>query len=204
MQKTSAEPIADTSMMDNETRSSIQQRISKESYWVDSMHRSPSLPEDFRPWTCGLSPSALYACSLKCRKQSGIKTPETKWMSIKRWVTSSGEGVELPPGTFFSVKRHEVFAAMPDPKFVKTEYILLMFPHGNMWSQVSPGVPITERWLWTEDEGLLMFERLLMRDAALPLPGYFERVYQYMLDNPEQIGIHLKRKRKGDEQTPVT
>jgi hypothetical protein len=192
-------------MMDNEIRSSIQQRISKESYWVDSMHRVPGIPEDFRPWTCGLSPSALYSCSLKCRKSSGIKTPETKWMSIKRWVTSSHDGVELPPGTFFSVKRHEKFVAMPNPHFAKTEYILLMFPHGNTWSQVSPGVPITEDWLWTEDpEGFLMFERLLMRDAAQPLKGYFERVHKYMVDNPDQIGIHLKRKRKTDDPLSTT
>lgn len=185
--------------MDNEIRSSIQQRISKESYWVDSIHRSPGLPEDFRPWTCGLSPSALYSCSLKCRKQSRIKTPETKWMSIKRWVTSSNEGVELPPGTFFSVKRHEKYSAAPSPHFVKTEYILLMFPHGNCWSQTSPGVPINENWLWKEEGGLLMFERLLMRDAAHPLVGYFDRVHRYMVDNPDQIGIHLKRKRRTDE-----
>jgi len=186
--------------MDNEARARIQQRISKESYWVDSLHTAAGVPADFRPWTCGLSPSALYACSLKCRKLSGMKTPETKWMSIKRWVTSTIEGVELPPGVFLSIKRKEQFMARPEPghdrpHFQKTEYILLMFPHGNMWSQVSPGVPFTEEWLWSEDGGHTMFEKLLMRDAAHPLPGYFERVYKYMLDNPDQIGIHLKRKR---------
>ncbi len=181
--------------MDVETRLSIQQRISKETYWREDIHRVSSLPPDFLPWTCGLSPSALYQCGLKCRKKSGVKTPETKWMSIKRWVTASGDGVELPPGSFYSVKRHERFAARPTPHFEKTTYILLMFPHGNCWSQVSPGVPITDEWLWTDDGEYTMFERLLMRDAAHPLPGYFERVHQYMLDNPDQIGIHLKRKR---------
>lgn len=119
-------------------------------------------------------------------------------MSIKRWVTISQDGVELPPGTFYSVKRQEKFVAAPSPHFAKTEYILLMFPHGNCWSQVSPGVPITESWLWQEEDGLLMFQRLLMRDAAQPLKGYFGRVHEFMVGNPDQIGIHLKRKKPSD------
>jgi hypothetical protein len=181
--------------MDKEARTRIQQKILRESYWVDSLHSVGGLPSDFRPWTCGLSPSALYACSLKCRKLAGMKTPETKWMSIKRWVTTTQEGMELPPGVFLSVKRKEQYSAVPQPHFMKTEYILLMFPHGNMWSQVSPGVPFTEEWLWSAEDGLTMFEKLQMRDAAHPLPGYFERVHKYMMENPDQIGIHLKRKR---------
>lgn len=185
--------------MNDETRATVQHRLSSKGVlWRDSLHLAKGLPEDFRPWTCGLSPSALYNCSLKCRKASGLKTPETKWMSIKRWVTVTQEGLELPPGVFFSVKRHEKYEAMPSPHFAKTEFVLMMFPFGNTWSQISPGVPITEDWLWTEEDGLLMFERLLMRDAAKPLAGYFARVHEYMVKNPDQIGIHLKRKRKSD------
>lgn len=186
--------------MDDENRATVQLKVSsKDVLWKDSLHSVRGLPSDFRPWTCGLSPSALYNCSLKCRKLSGLKTPETKWMSIKRWVTVTHEGISLPPGVFFSVKRFERYEPFPSPHFTKTEFVLMMFPFGNTWSQTSPGVPITEEWLWSEADGLLMFERLLMRDAAKPLPGYFSRVHDYMVKNPDQIGIHLKRKKKDDE-----
>ena len=185
--------------MNDEHKARIQQRISsKEGYWFPAKHVVKSLPEDFRPWTCGLSPSALYNCALKCRKLSGIKTFETKWMSIKRWLTTTQEGINLPPGVFFSVKRYEEFIPLPQPHFEKTEYILLMFPFGNTWSQIKVGTPITEEWLWSEESGETMFERLLLRDAINPLHGYFERVYDYMVKNPDQIGIHLKRKKRSE------
>lgn len=186
--------------MDAEIKLKIQQRISSNpGYWLKDKHEVRSLPSDFRPWTCDLSPSALYNCALKCRKQAGIKTFETKWVSIKRWLTTTSEGIELPPGVFFSIKRHEAFIPRPEPHFVKTEYILLMFPFGNTWSQIKVGVPITEEWLWSEEDGMLMFEHLMMKDAAEPLNGYFERVHEYMINNPDQIGIHLKRKKKSQE-----
>lgn len=186
--------------MEDELKSKIQQRISSlEGYWFDNLHRADDLPSSFRPWDekeCGLSPSSLYNCSLKCRKESRIKTPETKWMSIKRWVTVTNEGIKLPPGVYFSVKRSEQFEALPQPRLNKTEYVILMFPFGNVWSQVRPGMPIDEEWLWTELEGMTMFERLYMKDAAHPLSGYFRRVYDFMKEHPDQIGIHLKRKKK--------
>ncbi len=187
-------------MMDEELRATVQQRVSGLGVlWFDSLHADPSIPEDFRPWTCGLSPSAMYGCSLKCRKSAGIKPAEAKWMSIKRWVTTTPDGVDLPPGVFYSIKRSERFDAFPSPHFEKTEYVVLMFPFGNVWSQSAPGVPITDEWMWTVLDGVTMFERLLRKDAAFPLPEYFRKVHDYMLTNPDQIGIHLKRKRRQDE-----
>lgn len=184
--------------MNDDLRQTLQQRIpSIRPVWFDSLHGSRDVPPGFRPWECGLSPSALYSCSLKCRKAAGIKTPEVKWMSIKRWVTSTPDGIDMPPGVFFSVKRSEKFIPAPNPHFEKTEYVLLMFPYGNVWSQVSAGVPITEAWMWSDPgrSGLTMFERLVRKDVAFPLPGYFRKVYDYMTANPDQIGIHLKRKK---------
>jgi hypothetical protein len=70
-----------------------------------------------------------------------------------------------------------------------------MFPHGNVWSQIELDVPITEEWMWSESDGELMFEKLLKRDAAIPINGYFKSAYDYMIKNPDQIGIHLKRQK---------
>lgn len=125
----------------------------------------------------------------------GIKTPETKWMSIRRWITTTPAGVDLPPGVYFSIKRKEEYETEPRPHFVKTEYVLLMFPYGNVWSQREPGVPIDEPWMWEEVDGMLILERLMRKDAAFPIRGYFEMARAYMRANPGQIGIHLKRKR---------
>lgn len=162
----------------------------------DSLHRFQNVPAKFLPWESDLSPSALYNCSLKCRKKMGIRTPETKWMSIRRWITTTPAGVDLPPGVYFSVKRKEEYETDPKPHFVKTEFVLLMFPFGNVWSQREPGIPIDEEWMWTEVGGKLVLERLMRKDAAYPVDGYFERVHRYMKDHPDQIGIHLKRKRQ--------
>jgi hypothetical protein len=131
----------------------------------------------------------------------GIKTPEVKWMNIKRWVTTTPAGVQLPPGVHLSIKRHEKYVSFPEPHFRKTQFILLMFPYGNVWSQTAPPdndefFPISEEWIWTKHDGILMLERLMRKDAALPIEGYFGMVYQYMINHPEQIGIHLKRKKK--------
>ena len=124
-----------------------------------------------------------------------LKTPEVKWMSIKRWVTKTPEGIDLTPGVFLSIKRKEEFIAAPDPHFDKKEFILMMFPYGNVWSQSAPDVPITEDWLWSEVGGQLIFEALLMRDAAHPIIGYFQSCHKYMEQNPDQIGIHQKRQK---------
>ena len=122
-------------------------------------------------------------------------------MNIKRWVTVTPGGVHLPQGVFLSIKRHEEYVNNPQPHFQKTRFTLLMFPYGNVWSQIAPPAkgeffPITEEWMWSEDGGLLMLERLIRKDAAFPIKGYFHRVYRYMIDHPDQIGIHLKRKKK--------
>jgi len=129
-----------------------------------------------------------------------IKTPEVKWMSIKRWVSTTPEGIILPPGVFLSIKRHEDYVALPTPHLAKQEYTLLMFPYGNVWSQKTPGVPIDENWIWSESKGKLILEALMRKDAAFPVQGYFKSCYEYMIANPDQIGIHLKRKRKDDVQ----
>ncbi len=187
----------------------VQRRIDEAGpFWFESLHRDPSVPRDFRPWTCGLSPSALYACSLKCRKAAKIKTPEVKWTSIKRWVTETPEaGVRLPEGVFYAVKRHETYVpATPTPYFAKTEYVLIMFPFGNVWSQRETGVPITEQWLWEESDGMLILEKLIRKDAAKPLPGYFRKVYEMFRQEDEKrlagkehvLWVHLKRKKGQD------
>jgi hypothetical protein len=184
--------------MDEEQKPTLQQRITSLGvFWFNELHVNTDLPSDFRPWTCELSPSALYSCSLKCRKLSGIKTPEVKWVSIKRWVTQTPNGIDLPPGVFFSVKRREEFIPTSSPPhFQKTEYVLIMLPFGNVWSQISPGVPITENWLFSDYENMLILERLMRKDAAHPIAGYFNSVHKYMIENTDQIGIHLKRKKK--------
>jgi hypothetical protein len=125
-----------------------------------------------------------------------LKTPEVKWMSIKRWVTKTPVGIDLPAGVYLSIKRKEEFVAAPNPHFDKKEFILMMFPYGNVWSQSAPDVPIDEQWLWSEAGTQLIFEALLHRDAARPVIGYFQSCHEYMVGNPDQIGIHLKRKKK--------
>jgi hypothetical protein len=174
----------------------IQQMISSVSVQrIESIHAFPGVPADFVPWESGLSPSALYNCSVSCRKASGIKTPEVKWMSIKRWVTTSPGGITLPPGCYVSVKRKERFVAFPEPRLEKTDFILVMLPYGNVWSQVEPDEPITEEWLWSLHGGTTVFEMLMDKDAAKPVRGYFAACMRFMGENPDQIGIHLKRKR---------
>lgn len=198
--------------MDEVTVSTVQRRVDEISpFWFDSLHRDPEVPADFRPWTCGLSPSALYSCSLKCRKAEKMKTPEVKWASIKRWVTESPESkIRLPEGVFYSIKRHETYvAASPRPFFEKKEYVLLMMPFGNVWSQREPGVPITESWLWEPAGDSIILEKLVRRDAAKPLPGYFRRVYEMFLQEDAKrragkehiLWVHLKRKKDRGEQT---
>lgn len=212
--------------MDNDSKIRLQQQISQiKLTWFDELHKvsatvlqtrkwdkdtklyttldkpiKKKMPELFRPWLSELSPSALYNCSLKCRKAMGYAAPEVKWINIKRWVTTTPSGFVLPEGVYYSIKRHEVFDAMSTPpRFVKTEFILLLFPYGNMWSQVLAGKPITEDWLFNEVDGKLILEHLMDKDAAHPVIDYFEKVYEYYVNNEDQIGIHLKRKKKSAE-----
>jgi hypothetical protein len=184
--------------MDAVTLSNIQQRVNQISIpKFERLHEFSGVPNSFAPWTSGLSPSALYNCSLSCRKHMKIKTPEVKWMSIKRWVTTTPEGIVLPAGVYLSIKRREVFVAQPNPHFEKKEFILMMFPYGNVWSMISMDVPITEEWLWSQaEDGKMIFEHLMRKDAARPIHGYFRSCREYMTSNPDQIGIHLKRKKK--------
>lgn len=186
--------------MDLESKLTLQRRVDViQHFFIQSLHVFPGAPVDFKPWACGLSPSALYNCSLTCRKKMKIKTPEVKWMSIKRWVSSTQSGVNLPSGVFLSIKRHENYVPLPKPHIAKKEYTLLMFPYGNVWSQSSIGIPIDEDWLWSETaDKMLIFEALLRRDAAFPIQGYFKSCYEYMNNNPDQIGIHLKRKKRDE------
>jgi len=175
----------------------VQQQVSDMKVpFVKALHSFTGIPNEFKPWESGLSPSALYNCSLACRKDMKLKTPEVKWMSIKRWVTKTPEGINLPDGVYLSIKRKEEFITSPNPHFSKKEFIIMMFPYGNTWSQSAPDVPITEQWLWSEAGNQLIFEALMLRDAARPVKGYFLNCYNYVTNNPDQIGIHLKRKRK--------
>jgi hypothetical protein len=184
------------------TDSNIQQRVAALGvFHLKALHTFRGVPQEFKPWECGLSPSALYNCSLSCRKSMGIKTPEVKWMSIKRWVTMTPGGICLPPGVYLSIKRKEKFVAMPKPHFEKKEFILLMFPYGNVWSQQELDVPISEDWMFSESKSMLILELLMRKDAACPIRGYFKSCHDYMRDNQDQLWIHMKRRRK--EITPA-
>lgn len=175
--------------------SELSDRIAKTKIKVNSEVYSPDIPKTFLPWDVDLSPSALYSCSVGCRKAMGIKTPEVKWISVKRWVNITPMGITLPPGCYLSIKRKETFEALPTPKFVKQDFVLVMFPHGNVWSQKEENDPITEDWLWSEEGGKTIFEMLIDKDFDRPINGYFSSCYEYMRKNPDQIGIHLKRKK---------
>lgn len=184
--------------MERDLKETIQSKVANiQVKRYDSIHTFPGVPEDFLPWKSDLSPSALYNCSLPLRKKCNIKTPETKWVSIKRWTTSTPSGIDLPEGVYYSIKRSETFLNIPKPHFEKTEFVLILLPYGNVFSQSKPDVPITEDWLFEEFNGKMMIERLMDRDAAKPVPGYFKKVFGYMKENPDQIGIHLRRKNKG-------
>lgn len=186
--------------MESSLKDSIQLKVSNISIKkYEELHTFDDVPDGFVPWETNLSPSALYNCSLPLRKAAKLKTPETKWVSIKRWATTTPSGIKLPPGVYYSIKRHEVFESSPEPRFLKTEYALILMPYGNVFSQIKPGIPITELWLFEEYEGKLMIERLMDKDAASPILGYFKSVYDYMNQNPDQIGIHLRRKNKRGE-----
>ncbi len=188
--------------MNSEEQARVQQAVSAIKVpWIAALHRFRDVPEVFRPWECGLSPSALYNCSLACRKQARLKTPETKWMSIKRWVTMSPDlQITLPQGVYLSIKRKEQFVPSPTPHFDKIEYVLIMLPYGNVWSHRDQNNPISEEWLWQDGGKMTILEALMRRDAAHPLPGYFSSCYKYMRENPDQIGIHLKRKKKSPNE----
>lgn len=164
--------------------------------FFEKLHINNNVPADFRPWENSISPSALYDCSLKCRKKMKKKTPEVKWISIKRWITTTPSGIRLPSGVYYSIKRKEEYKTDPKPRFDKIEYVLLMFPYGNVWSMYGKEEhPITEDWMFSEQDGKLILEHLMMKDAACPVVDYFELCYKFMVENPDQIGIHLKRKR---------
>jgi hypothetical protein len=188
--------------MDELTRKSLQDRIDDiPILHIKSLHTFDDVPEDFFPWQEKLSPSALYNCGLPCRKKMGLKTPEVKWMSIKRWVTNTPEGIILPAGVYLSIKRKEVFVTEPNPHLEKIEFILMMFPYGNVWSQIDKDTPITEEWLYSEaSTGRLMLDELMRKDAAHPIEGYFKSCYEFMVGNPDQIGIHLKRKKSSHKE----
>jgi hypothetical protein len=180
----------------------IQQRINEIKIpFIRSLHSFEGIEETFKPWKLNLSPSALYNCSVACKKAMKLKTPEVKWVSIKRWVTVTPTGIVLPEGCYLSIKRREHFVASPSPRLEKQDFILIMLPYGNVWSQIEPDRPITEDWLWSELDGKLVFERLIDKDAVNPLKGYFAACKDYFEKNPDQIGIHLKRKKSIESTT---
>lgn len=178
------------------TSKALKEKISKITIPLRPEIYEPPVPLDFVPWEVDLSPSALYTCSVGCRKSAGMKTPELKWISVKRWVNISPTGsVPLPPGCYLSIKRRETFEAFPAPKFKKEDYMLVMLPYGNIVFTDLEGKPFEESYLWIESNGITNFESLLENDINNPLPGYFQSCYDYMQKNPDQIGIHLKRKK---------
>lgn len=164
------------------------------------------VPSSWIPWGSGLSPSALYARSLTCRKKAGIKTLEVKWSSIKRWNVETPTGVRLPNGTYYAVKRHESFVPFPKPSLVKRDFVILFCPNGNVFytqktSHSGGLIPITEDWLYTVENGVMNIEKLLSYDQEKPVPGYIESAYKNFLEEKEKadkgeensLWIHMKR-----------
>jgi hypothetical protein len=117
-------------------------------------------------------------------------------VSLKRWIQTTPTGYTLPEGVYLSIKRREQFISRPIPHFEKGDYIILMFPYGNVWPLTETGKPITESWMFEMVGDKTNIEHLHDYDAAHPLVDYFGLCYKYMEENPDQIGIHLKRKRK--------
>lgn len=165
-----------------------------------------TLPKEWIPWESGLSPSALYARSLTCRKKAGIKTSEVKWSSIKRWNVETPTGVRLPAGTYYAVKRHESFVPFPKPSLVKRDFVIIFCPNGNVFysqktSESGGLIPITEDWLYSVENGMMNIERLLYVDCEKPVPGYIESAYKNFLEEKEKadrgeetsLWIHMKR-----------
>lgn len=109
-------------------------------------------------------------------------------------MSKTPEGIELPLGVYFSQKRKEDFIGKPTPRFEKTEYVVMMFPYGNVWC-MHDNIPIDEKWLFSEINGVLVIEHLMIKDAHNPLPNFYRNCYKFMIENPDQIGIHLKRRR---------
>jgi hypothetical protein len=183
----------------------IQKKVDSISiFHIKKLHNFEGIPKEWRPWEAKLSPSAMYNCGLPYRKKSGIKTVEVKWMSIKRWLSTTPGGIRLPDGVYLSIKRIEKFVAEPTPHLDKIEFNLIMFPYGNVWSQIAEGVPITEEWLFSNGiNGKLMLENLMTRDALNPIKGYYKACYEFITNNKDQAGIHLKRKRS-NEDAPKT
>jgi len=159
-------------------------------------HIFEGVDASWKPWLANLSPSALYNCSLVCRKALKMKTPETKWVSLKRWIQTTPSGYKLPEGVFLSIKRKEVFVSTPTPHFEKIDHLILMFPYGNVWPLTDTGKPITEDYLLGQISGRPRLLDMMDHDAENPLTEYFKLCKEFMDQNPDQIGIHLKRKRK--------
>ncbi len=188
--------------MDRAEFSSIQQKMYKTHIEV---HRTNGVPKDFIPWESGLSPSVLYGCSLPLRKKAGIKAPEVKWISIKRWVTDTPSGIKLPEGVYYSVKRQEKFFASPSPRFEKIEYVIIMAPNGNVILKNRLEEPLTEKDLWdVSSSGETYMEEILRKDKEKPIIGYIEscfKMYQIELEKQNSgkesvLWIHTKRKKK--------
>ena len=144
--------------------------------------KAAGVPYGWTPWTSGLSPSALYGCTIP------------KWVSIKRWMNITASGIELPPGCYFSMRRKEGFEALPVPRLIKIDYVVFMFTYGNVVT-LNDGEPITEDWAWTVTDGKMNYERLHEKDGMNPLPGYITSSYKYAMHHPELLGIHLKKRK---------
>jgi hypothetical protein len=182
--------------------SSIQQRMYRVTTRIE---RTGGVPEDFIPWESGLSPSLLYSCSLPLRKKYGMKAPEVKWISIKRWISETSSGMKLPEGVFYSVKRQENFHAFPSPKFEKTEYVIIMTPNGNVTLKNREDEPLKEKDLWSQSEnGEMYIEEIIRKDSESPIRGYIESCYSLFKSELEKensgkdsiLWIHTKRKKK--------
>lgn len=173
---------------------SIQERImGLNPKGVQDRIKAAGVPYGWTPWTSGLSPSALYGCTIPCRKALKLKIHEAKWVSIKRWMNITASGIELPPGCYFSMRRKEGFEALPHPRLVKTDFVVLMFPFGNVFA-LNGSDPITEDWMWTENNGKLNFELLHEKDSEEPLANYIMASYKHAIHHPELLGIHLKKR----------
>jgi len=156
-------------------------------------HSFAGVPKDFWPWKANISPSALYSCSLPLRKRSGKKTPETKWKNMKRWTEQLASGEFLPEGVYVSEKRQELFIPTPDPRFERVLHVLVLLPYGNVETIAN----LPESYLMeVAENGQTHVQNMVDHDAKNPIQGYFAACLKYKEENPDQVGIHLKRMKK--------
>jgi hypothetical protein len=196
--------------MEKEVVKSLQSKLNSLDVSISKdFYDAEGIKSDFIPWTSGLSPSALYNCSLKCRKSLGMKTPEVKWISIKRWTSELPETqLTLPNGIFYSIKRLEEYEPNNGkPYLKKTEYFILLLPHGNICFMNVDSLPLNEVDFFKMINNKYYIESVIKNDIENPMKGYLKRCKE-MFDEEDLkrknnednlLWIHMKRKIRNND-----